>query len=124
MPIVDILDPLNKTLIAAANRRLSPPAQQYDEYLRNQEREKYHIDLLLGKKEDIPRTYGKDEPLELAVQKAQTRRDAEMGTDVAQANFEQNRKSKDPYYDPSLKRFKQINRRHSKHKKGLKTHKH
>ena len=126
MPLVDILDPLNKTLIRAAKQRLSPPAQQYDEYLKDKEREKYHIDLLLGKKEEIPRTFGKDEGLEQALQKATTQREADMVAEEVKTDFHLNKKKKDPYYDPSLKRFKQLNNKklnkktHGKHRKSLK----
>lgn len=117
---MEFLDPLNKSLIRAAKRHLSPPPQQYDDYLKDQEREKYHIDVLLGKKELIPRTFGKDEGLEQALEKEKVHREAEMVAEEVKADFHENRKRKEPYYDPSLKRFKQINKKAAKHRKSLK----
>lgn len=118
-PFVDFLDPLNKTLIRAAKRHLSPPSQQYDEYLKDQARNKYHIDLLLGKKEVLPVTFGKDEALEQTLEKEKVHREAEMVAQEVKTDFHLNKKRKEPYYDPSLKRFKEINKAVKKQKKSI-----
>ena len=109
VPFVEFLDPLNKTLIKAARDKLSPPAVEYDEYLKRKQLEKNDIDVLLGKKEEIPRTFGKDEGLEQALKKAKTHREAQYVAEEVKTNFEPNKVTKDPYYDSSAeKRFKQI----------------
>ena len=120
LPIVDFLDPLNKTLIRAAKRRLSAPSQQLDEYLKDREFEKNNIDILLGKKEEIPRTYGKDEGLEMALNKARIHREKEKVAEEVKTDFHMNKARKEPYYDStSERRFKQIKKKHSKKSKKI-----
>lgn len=120
MPFVEILDPLNKTLIKAARNRLSPPTQEYDEYLKEKQREKYNIDLLLGKKEKIPRTFGKDEALEQALKKEKTKREAKEVADQVKTDFHLAKSQKRKNHDSILiseKRFKQINRKNLEKKR-------
>lgn len=75
-PFLEEREPLNETLRKAARREfLEEKPVPYDEFLKRNQRESEDIGVLLGKKEEFPRTFAKDEALEEALKKERTRRE-------------------------------------------------
>lgn len=75
-PFLEDRDPLNETLKKAARREfLEDKPVPYDEFLKRNERESEDIGVLLGKKQEFPRTFGRDEALEEALKREATRRE-------------------------------------------------
>lgn len=101
IPEVKIMDSQNLTLMKAAKDKIRPKAQQYDDFLKDREREKNDIEILLGKKEELPRIVGRDEGLDQALRKAKVHREAKEVAEEVKADFHPS-KSKETYYDSSV----------------------